>query len=75
MKFLPFNRMLHYYYLPNIRNCLVRTSYRKMERWEKGAFQLAKMQETNIRLNLKIVWVTDISLSVDSLNVIVYTSH
>ena len=46
-----------------------------MDRCEKVAFQLAKMQKMIIPFNLKIKCVTDISLSVDSLNVIAYTSH
>ena len=46
-----------------------------MRLWEKVAFKLAKMQEMNIRLNLKIKCVTDVSLNLDSLKVIVYNSH
>ena len=46
-----------------------------MERWEKVAFHLAKMQKMNIHFNLKIKSVSNFSLSVDPLNVTVYTSH
>ena len=42
---------------------------------KKVAFQLYKMRKMNISLNLKIKYVTDLSVSVDSLNVKVYTSY
>ena len=46
-----------------------------MEQWEKAALQLATMQKMNIRLILKIKCVTELSLIVDDLNVVVYTSQ
>ena len=44
-----------------------------MEQCENIAFHLAQMQKMNISKNIKIKIVTDVSLSVDSTNMKVYT--
>jgi len=47
------------YWPPSTWNSLVRTWWGEMERWEKRAFHLPKMQKKKISWNLKTKCVTD----------------
>jgi len=66
---------LHDFWPPSIWNPLVHTSWGKMERCEKRAFQLLKIVKKKISWNLKTKCVTDFLLTVTSWNMKEYTFH
>ena len=65
---------LHDYPPPSTWNCLVHTSWSKMERCEKRAFRLLKMRK-KIGWNIKTKCVTDFLLTVRSSSMKDYTFH
>jgi len=54
---------LHHYWPPSTWNPLVHSSWGKMERCEKRAFQLRKMRKKKISWNIKTKCVTDFLLT------------
>jgi len=66
---------LHDYWSPSTWSSLVHTSWGEMERIEKRAFQLFKMQKKNISWNIKTKCVTDFLLTVRSSSMKDFTCH
>ena len=75
MKFLLYFSSLHDYVSPVTWNSLVHTSWGKMERCEKRAFQLLKMRKKKITWNIETKCVTDFLLTVRSSSMKDYNFH
>jgi hypothetical protein len=66
---------LHDYWPPRTWNSLVHTSWGKMDRCEKRAFQLLKIRKNKISWNIKTKWIIDFLLTGCSSRMKDYTCH